>query len=93
LEKALASELAARQQTTASLEQERLAHTKTEAHLEAAQALAAESAGLQIVLCQPRSWCVERDRIADECKLMPRNVVSVAAIVVSGLPIKSMTVI
>ncbi len=42
LEKALASEQSAREQTTAALEQERLAHTRTDTQREAAQALAAE---------------------------------------------------
>ena len=42
LEKALASEQSAREQTTAALEQERLAHTRTDTQREAAQAQAAE---------------------------------------------------
>lgn len=42
LEKDLASEQSAREQTSNALEQERLAHTKTEAQWEAAQGLAAE---------------------------------------------------
>ncbi|WP_157736046.1 DNA-binding protein [Granulosicoccus antarcticus] len=42
LEKALASEQSAREQTTAALEQERLAHARTDTQREAAQALAAE---------------------------------------------------
>ncbi len=42
LEKALASEQSAREQTAAALEQERLAHTRTDTQREAAQALAAE---------------------------------------------------
>ncbi len=42
LEKALASEQVVREQTTAALEQERLAHTRTDTQREAAQAQAAE---------------------------------------------------
>ena len=42
LEKALASEQSAREQTTAALEQERLAHTRTDTQREAAQTLAVE---------------------------------------------------
>ncbi len=42
LEKALAFEQSAREQTTAALEQERLAHTRTDTQREAAEALAVE---------------------------------------------------
>ncbi|MGQ7848703.1 DNA-binding protein [Granulosicoccus sp. 3-233] len=71
LEKALASEQAGREQAAAALEQERLAHTRTDTQREAAQALATERQQLRDeALAERDALRVELDNIRHQTEAL-----------------------
>ncbi len=74
LEKALASEQAAREQTAAALEQERLAHTRTDTQREAAQAQADERQQLRDeALAERDALRVELDSVRSQTDALTRE--------------------
>lgn len=71
LEKALASEQAVREQTAAALEQERLAHTRTDTQREAAQAQATERQQLRDeALAEREALRVELDNVRHQTEAL-----------------------